>query len=944
VAKSRLVLNYIAGYRSRETSPINTHKTWYFEPDGKPFRVINERNWVTTHRYNGLRQVAETRLPRGNRMRYSYDWKGNVTKIERLPTSGGGALTTQFWFHGTWNRPTKVRDARGQDTLLTYNDKGELTRLQQPAVGGTRPTTVWTYNGRGQLVDKTDPTGRIVRHTYHEGGKKTLASRIVDPAALKLTTTYTYDGVGNLTHRKTPRGHTTRFAYDKNRNMTSTWGPAPRSGEPNSETRWSYTADNLVSHFIKKTSGTWERVVHGYYNSGKLAWKTIPTLTYDGSTPRQRYYYDDADRLIEVRDPLGRRTRYDRYADGKLSAVTEGYGTAGKRVTARFAYHVNGTLGWVEDGKRNRTSYYYDGFDRRYLTRYAKAGQASASDTADYEQLWFDANDHVTRKRTRAGQNIYFRRDALGRLTQRDGGGLAVVKFTYDLAGRMTVAQLGDGSRKTVFSYDKAGRSTKSVESVGTWNRTVLRGFDKNGQLIRLQMPGYTIDYVRDALERVREVKHGSTIIARLSYDQLHRRTQITRAGITTRTSYWPGGNPYRIVHDGAGTTNDVSLLYSYNFAGQMVGMWASDGRFIYNPGGVHTQTGTFDGKNKLLTYSGITPQSDANANQKKVHGATLVYDALNRVKSSNGAKNGSYDYDHLDRRARQAVASKRTLELLYNGGTVIADYTADKALIRRYIPHPDTGEILLIREGTALKAPLGDRLGSVIAVGQGGALVERRAYGPFGRPSASCFAADNGCVALSYSGQRFDKETGLYDYVNRHYDPSTGRFLQPDPIGQADNVNVYTYVGNDPLNYVDPLGTEGVSASGGEISTFGKTMNTVIDVASVALTVADVVLGGPTGEGIVPAMLLQGLKVGGKQVAKQTAKQTARRNSSEQSALIDMAKRDKRAGISRGDADAYKDLGNEVGVPVRGPEVHPGRSFNKPHIHVGPVDHIPVK
>lgn len=68
-------------------------------------------------------------------------------------------------------------------------------------------------------------------------------------------------------------------------------------------------------------------------------------------------------------------------------------------------------------------------------------------------------------------------------------------------------------------------------------------------------------------------------------------------------------------------------------------------------------------------------------------------------------------------------------------------------------------------------------------------------------------------------------------------------------------------------------------------------------------------------------------------------------RNGAEQSALIDMAKRDKRSGVTPGDAQAYKELGKEVGVPIRGPEVHPNRPHGKePHIHVGPVDHIPVR
>lgn len=58
------------------------------------------------------------------------------------------------------------------------------------------------------------------------------------------------------------------------------------------------------------------------------------------------------------------------------------------------------------------------------------------------------------------------------------------------------------------------------------------------------------------------------------------------------------------------------------------------------------------------------------------------------------------------------------------------------------------------------------------------------------------------------YTGQRIDPETnGLYYYRARIYSPTLGRFLQIDPIGTRGGVNLYAYVGNDPLNAADPDG-----------------------------------------------------------------------------------------------------------------------------------------
>jgi len=55
--------------------------------------------------------------------------------------------------------------------------------------------------------------------------------------------------------------------------------------------------------------------------------------------------------------------------------------------------------------------------------------------------------------------------------------------------------------------------------------------------------------------------------------------------------------------------------------------------------------------------------------------------------------------------------------------------------------------------------------------------------------------------------GQYFDAETGLHYNWHRYYDPSTGRYLTPDPIGFAGGMNLYAYVQNDPVNRIDPYG-----------------------------------------------------------------------------------------------------------------------------------------
>jgi RHS repeat-associated protein len=94
------------------------------------------------------------------------------------------------------------------------------------------------------------------------------------------------------------------------------------------------------------------------------------------------------------------------------------------------------------------------------------------------------------------------------------------------------------------------------------------------------------------------------------------------------------------------------------------------------------------------------------------------------------------------------------------------------------------------------------DILGSVIgSQDSSSGTLTKIGYLPYGKSA-------NAPGTFGYTAQRIDPEIGgLYYYRARHYSPAWGRFLQTDPIGYNGGINLYAYVGNDPLNGTDPLG-----------------------------------------------------------------------------------------------------------------------------------------
>lgn len=819
--------------------PSGLHSFFEYSPEGRLLATTQAAGSSDGNPYGAARTTSYDWSPEGRLLAvngprdpadyggqdditsFTYDKSGN-----RLTMTNALGHVTRYGAYDANGNPGEMVDANGIRTLFTYDPLGRLasSTVKHPADPTQDAVTTYEHNSEGRLIALTQPeTARLVFD--YDLADRLTAMRAEDGERID----YTYDAASNTTSETVRRADLTRVrgierTFDAlSRLVSETLGPGRT-------TRWSYDRNgnptritSARGHATTNAFDALDRVVAvtapaagqlrtGYGAGGEVASVrdgigvvTRYTRNVFGDVTREVspdrgttiYRYDDAGDLLSVTDGRGETVRYKHDVLGRAvrktpadiaQSVFYGWDEPGTETTWRI-----GRLTRIRDASGTMT-YNYDHRGNLVTQRQSLAGGGDPL----FLRYAYDLADRVIRMTYPSGRQVAYRRDNKGRVlsvqtrpSNTDEWTVLASGMRYEPFGPLTAAAYGNGLR-LANNWGDDGRLVvrRLFKGSGSDLSRLAYEYDPDDNITRIRDlvdPAGTQGYAYDAAGRVDRLETGAGAVRRVDYRydaNGNRLAQESRAlpedadpVATDAYSYVPGTNRLSeiagptgtrtITYDGRGNTagelrpNGIAVISRYDAFGRLTGYQRSDTVLGF----------TYNGRDDRIAM--------VQDNLKRL----FVYDPDGRVIGEYGPSGAA------DLKAEFIWTLPTTGEAgSFGGDDGLGGY---QPLATVGIGAATGTPELAWTHGNHLGVPLlyTDAQGSSIAA-------EPRYLAP-GFPGQSRVLPD------------------LYHNRHRDYDPTTGRYIQADPIGLEGDANPYLYALGNPVGAVDPLGLSAVGVVG---------------------------------------------------------------------------------------------------------------------------------
>lgn len=832
-SEGRLLVRKVSGASdvANQDQPLASkpyQKSFAYDVFGRKIKEVDERGYSTEYLYNGFGEILYQKNPDGSHVRYVYDDKGFLTKktyndlwSETFFYDEIGRLTAVYREEGSTHTLAKQFSYRGSKLVSQIDALGHEDRFEYDGAGrkvkhwridgqtGLSSCEEWQYTGLDQVScyrrwqNETDyveeytyyNSDGTVREKFHKNNLGIVQGRVVYHRnllgnVLKEThfcdgreseKSWTYNSIGHVLSHKDEFGFVTSYQYDYLvHGVSGLKGTLIQEFKPNGDHSWIWKDPYNRPAEIKLWDSKEDLIQHvylGYDESSHLVYREEKSLcqgVFSAEPVITSIKYGVADQILErfdAKDSVDQRYREWTYdLIGRCLSKIEPSG-----LTHYYTYDAMGRLirSWTSDGS---VDYEYT-YDELGYTLCVKNNLTSKETLRTY-----DAWGRVIQETLENGWNYSFEYDCLDQVVKEIYEDGSFVNREYIGGHLRSVTRNGAQTyTHTIDKRDSQGRSlTETMPfAIGTINRL----YDVKGRPTSLKRPFYKADNITyDALDRLttRRIEDQMGVTSELyAYDALDQ--LVYESGLEEHT-YLNDSRKRRTLKDECqfeldsldqiiATHEGISLNFQYDL----------EGRLIF----FETQEGP----------------------------VSLTYDAWSRLLSVKSQKiQADYEYDAYDRRMKKEVRSFSANELVssqevqfgYLNRRLVSIETGGQRDHRVFIAceGSEQGNTLSWERGQAVCLPILDLVGSTVGwLNEAGEILGAWRYDAFG------LAIGEEVGPWGYASKYKDDETSFIDYGRRFYCPEWGRWLTRDPKGEIDGSNLYSFVGNNPLNKQDSWG-----------------------------------------------------------------------------------------------------------------------------------------